>query len=201
MRKLLMLAAVALAAMAFAGVSATSASADAPFKFFTHGLEAFCPEVSLQDGEVSGGCLTEDFEGTVQLGVFNPYWTPVGNYAVTFDLVVDSDGDGYAVNPTVNAIGGAYPRKAGDEADGSPLPWAVNSRSPDWFELELDVTVGITVASNPPGGSCSQQQIATAATQIGGGSSTELDQLGASANLQFGHWESPDDMWIDWDYY
>jgi hypothetical protein len=204
MRKLLMLAASALAALAFAGVSASSASATYVPLLFTGGYgSGLCPAVSLADGEVSGGCVVEDFEGSIELYANVPNPVTIGQYDVTFDLFLDGAGNGYAVNPTFENDGPSYAlRKACDEADGSPLPWPVTSRAPDYLELEMDVTFGITLASNPPGGSCSQQQITIDAAdiQLPYPWGAELDQLGASANFRDGHWESDDWQRVEWDW-
>jgi hypothetical protein len=89
MRKLLVLVASALAALAFAGVSASSASAESPLFFTDWGWE-LCPAVSLVDGEVSGGCVIEDFEGSVELYANVPQPVTIGYYAVTYDLLVDA---------------------------------------------------------------------------------------------------------------
>jgi hypothetical protein len=197
MRKLLMLVVVALAAMAFAGASASPASAT--FKLFTPDLEEFCPGVSLDGSEVSGGCRADDFEGGFQIGAFLPGWTIMGNYDVGFDLVVDENGDGYAVDQTVSLDGPGLSRKPCDEANGTVLPWAVSSYWQDWFELKVDITVGLRPGTAAPGGACTQQVITVDATDIGGGSPTELEQLVQSANIRDGHFESPNDIWIDWD--
>jgi hypothetical protein len=196
MRKLLMLGASALAALAFAGVSASSASALSPL-FFTDWGWQFCPAVSSVDGEVSGGCVIEDFEGSIELYANVPNPVTIGDYAVTFDLVVDGAGNGYAVDPTFGSMSGAPVRKACDETDGSPLPWPVQSSMPSVGEYEMDITFGVTLGTAQPGGPCSQQQITVDAEFYP--SDTELDQVGASANLRDGNWDSDDWQHVDYE--
>jgi hypothetical protein len=101
------------------------------------------------------------------------------------------------VDPKISAMGAYTARKACDEADGSPLPWAVQSSMPSTGEYEMDITFGVTLASTPPGGSCTQQQITADAEFYPSG--PELDQIGASANLPNGSWVSDDWQHVDYE--
>jgi hypothetical protein len=191
MRKLLMLAVTVLAAFAFAGVSATTASA--MFKLYTPDYQGFCPEVSLAGGEVTGGCLVEDFQGSFDLYMSTqPLQYFVGHYVSTFDLVLDENGDGYAVNSTVSSTSSAPPRQA-----CAGVPWAVNSHASTWFELEMDITLNV----GPSGtNSCTQQTITVqAAWPSWEFQPTELDQATPSTNVADGYWYSDNPLRIDWD--
>jgi len=203
MRKLMMLAASAFAALAFAGVWVTTAAASEPFGVYTADWEMDpCPEVSLDDGEVSGGCLTEGFEGSFDLGVFVPQWYLMGVYGSTFDLALDASGAGYAVDPTVATSAGPG-RVACDEGDGTVLPWPVEARAPNASTFELDITVGLRTTGSGPGGMCIQQEITVQMSEVGSstlpspGTATELDQAAPSANIANGYWVAPSlGMWV-----
>jgi len=162
-------------------------------------LEEGCPAITLEDNEVSGGCVAEDLDGSFNLGAFMPNWTLVGVYDSTFDLVLDRNGDGYAVKPSINLQGFGFERVACDESDGTVIPWEVDSISPDEYgTLEMTITVGLRPLSYGPGGSCTQQEITVQATAIGGWFDTELDQGTPSANIKDGHWDSPNSLWLEW---
>jgi hypothetical protein len=195
MRKLTMLAVSALAALAFAGLTATTATASDPFTLYTHEAEP-CPAVSLNDGEVTGGCLTEDFDGSFDLGAFIPNWYLIGRYDSTFDLVVDANGTGYAANPTVEVTTPSLAREACDEPDGTVLPWPVQARAVG-SQFELDITLGVRSAGSGPGGACTQQQITVQMTGRQSGWQAELDQGTQSANVANANWIAPSlGMWV-----
>jgi len=184
MRKLMMITAMALAAIAFGSMTAT-ATAQEVYAYDSE--EALpCPEVYLADGEVTGGCVTEDFDGSFELGWFTPAWTTIGQYGTTFDLAVNANGDGYVVNPAIPWSGGPV-RKPCDEADGTPLPWAANSRVVNGNTVHVDITMGLTAWHTPPGGSCTQQMITAEIDPYG---TADLEQVGQSANIKNGYWES-----------
>ena len=190
MRKSSMLTVMALAVVAFASVSA-SAAADIPFEIHTDaGLP--CPAVSESDNEVSGGCVIEDFEGELQL---HHLGSALGDYPVDFDLVLDANGQGYAVDPVVGESSG-FQRKACDEADGTPKPWAVQLRGVYFDHVEVDIMVGMTVATNPPGTACTQQQITVREGHQFGG--TDFTQESPSMNIQNGFWHSDGEIEIYW---
>ena len=186
MRKSSMLTAMVLAVVAFASMSATAA-ADEPFEI-RDAWDERCPAVTENDNEVSGGCLIEDFEGELQL---HHLGSTIGDYPVDFDLVLDGDGQGYAVDPMVGQSNG-FQRKACDEADGTPKPWAVQVRQPAWGDIEIDIVVGMTIITNPPGSSCTQQQITVEMDPYYG---TTLTQIGSSTNIRNAWWHTDNNFY------
>ena len=197
MRKLLMLAASAFAALAFAGVFASAASADEEFWLYTSSAHLeLCPAVSVDDAEVSGGCTTPDFEGGFLLGTMaGGSWVTIGDYDSTFDLVLDSAGSGYAVNQTVNLPGSGYQRVPCDQPDGTKLPWAVEAHTPNSWTFFMDITLCIRSASTPPGSMGAQQTI-TVQVPYWNTIPTELDQGARSANIADAYWASDNGLWL-----
>lgn len=191
-----------------------SAEADSEplFTFYTENWEGTCPWVSLEPNEeteeieLTPGCVAEDFEGDFDLGVYNPNWTAIGNYGSTFDLVVDRNGDGYAINPTVDINGAGFPRDACDESDGTVLPWRVKSISPakGWDPPMLEIKIGMRTAISGPGGSCSWGTVTVELSEVGMYTPTELQQVGASQYFKNAYWFAEGDyyggnsLWMDW---
>lgn len=197
MRKLLMLAVTALAALAFAGVSASTASA----AFMIYDSDAYdtpCPQVSVSGNQVSGGCLIEDFEGTFTLHNFDG--SVMGHYESTFDLVVDADGDGFAINPSVDPADQFSPsREACDEVDGTVRPWMVTitSQGPDSWDIGATVISRFRTGASGPGGACSFHWFYTDVV-ASPYEPTEIDQIMDPQNImQDGYWESANTMWVE----
>jgi hypothetical protein len=192
MRKSMMLTAMAMAAIAFGGMTATAMAGEGVYVEDSNYQP--CPEVQMSEGEVTGGCVTEDYEGSFELGAFMPNWTLIGTYGSTFDLVLDGNGDGYAVNPEIPWNSGGVARKACDEADGTPLPWAVESRVVG-VQIHMDITVGLKPSTSAPGGFCTQQVITVEVDNIAW-DKADLVQVGQSANIKDGYWSSDDSLVI-----
>jgi hypothetical protein len=190
MRKLLMLAAMALAAMALAGVSATTAAADVPFEVLdpNWGGEP-CGEVSESAGVVEGGCLVEDFDGRFDLYSGT---TPINYYNTRFDLVVDADGTGYAVEPVIYGQGPGLVRVACYDGPNSD-PWPVQIRALGGGEFEIDMTMCITTWS---GGSNSYRAVTLEVSQAS--SQIHLTQTEDDLYIRNGHWATYNDFfWIE----
>jgi len=183
MRKLTMITAMALAAIAFGSMTATAVAGEGVSADDSDTGQP-CPEVYESDGEVTGGCLIVDYDGSFELGIFLPQWATIGQYGTTFDLAVNANGDGYVVNPAVPWHDGGVARTPCDETDGTPLPWAVESRVVNFVEVRMDITVGLRPSSYQPGTFCTQQTITVEPDRY------DLTQDGQSANIKDGYWET-----------
>lgn len=171
-----------------------------PFWAYTEDFGESCSEVSLEGNDVVGGCRVEDFEGSFSIYAYLPAPYYLGTYEATFDLVVDSAGEGYAVDPVVAATGPWLSRVACDETDYSPRPWPVNSFSPaPWAEeVKIDMILGLRPGGGSPGTDCTTQEMGMEADQIGWGWNTELSQVETAPNLVDGHFESDQTAWLEW---
>jgi hypothetical protein len=185
MRKLLMLAVMALAAMAFVGASATSAAADVPFEVRDHGTGELCEEMSGP----YGGCVVEGFDGSFD--IYGGYPTGFVNYFdTTFDLAVGPDGSGYALNQAiVSGPGSMAIRVPCDNAGGVTLPWPVEVRALGGGEFEADLRICIRSAAGSPG-SGSSSTITLDVAHFGVDGWTELDQPPSTEYLRNGYWNS-----------
>lgn len=190
MRKLLMLAVTALAALALAGVSATAASA-VPFEVYDSGSFERCDDVfggvSESGGVVQGGCLVDDFGGRFDVYVGT---TPVNYYDAGFDLVLGTDGAGYAVNAAIYSQGWGFVRQTCTHpVSGQPEPWPVQVSALGGGVFQAEMTMCITDPNYPTSGTYQTVTLDIAESGYEDGR-TELVQAEDASNIRNSHWSS-----------
>jgi len=185
-----MLVAMALAAMAFAGVSATVASA-VPFQVWDNELDEPCGDLLVIDDEyvhVEGGCWVDGFTGG-----FDLVWqSGSAFYDVAFDLRVGPDGAGVAINQTVSTMWGPQ-RAPCTNSEGQKNVWPVEFAALGGGEFAAEIALKLKPALSPDGVCGGQETIPLAVTEFGGSEGTDLVQNGASAPVGFfadGEWSS-----------
>jgi len=158
-RKLFLLGAMALAALALSAGSAFAQ--ETPLEVAPETGTEECGTVTEVGGhDVVGGCHVEFSAESVPLWAHIPGETPVSNCRVFFEAQIGEDGEGFVTTATLTAAteGPAVPcsRTPCDEAEGSATPhadllWPIHlvEHGPDAEEVEANFC--LRVATNQEG--------------------------------------------------
>jgi hypothetical protein len=174
-RKLFLLGAMAVAALAL-----TAGSASAQFEVLDEdGGGGHCPAVALIPSHgVTGGCEL-DVRGKVPLYAHIPAETPISNCFVDLEARIDENGEGY-VESAIFTPGAAPPnvpctRAPCDEANGTQLPWRFHLDEVAPGDERVEATFCLRTVASGPGGTGTNCEV-----------HLELSDLG-SHNYEIGH--------------
>ncbi len=148
MRKLAMFAVAFLAAMA-AMTSAAHADFTVEVVDYVNTFD-LCTEVVVDDNEVTGGCLMEDWDATVNwYGAVEHNW--IEGCSFGFDARIDGAGNFYIDHSasTYWQCQSGYTRRMPCLDGSTEIPWTGQLRAVGQDELEADVEICTRVPSNP----------------------------------------------------
>lgn len=184
MRKRLTLAAMALAAMALMGGSASTAAADQPVEVWDSGLSEPCPELFVIENYLAGGCEINDAEGAFELDWYFNNWS---TYGMKFDLRVGPEGTAYAYDQEIAQP--MYPPHyyPCDTEDGTKVLWPVQFTLNDNDEWKAKMTLKLRYWTQPTGGSCTMR-IVPFSMDINGVGSADLAQSAAVDRIRNAWW-------------
>jgi hypothetical protein len=194
MRKLLMLAVAALAAVVLAGVSASSALA-VSLEARDHVTSELCEELYVDEvvegvpyyGELysSGGCVVEGFDGQFNI-VYNGAF--VNYFDTTFVLVVGPDGTAYAVDQEIESGPYGLVRYPCDSSEGQKFAWPVEFSASGNGDFTADLKICVRGPSGPGIGSWTT--VAMDVSHVGADGWTELVQSAPNASISGAYWSS-----------
>jgi hypothetical protein len=111
----------------------------------------FCTEVVVDDNEVTGGCLIEEWDATVNwYGAVEHNWIEGCHF--DFDARIDGAGNFYIDHSASTywlCDSGYPPRRMPCLDDSTEIPWAGQLRAVGQDELEADVEICTRVPYNP----------------------------------------------------